>query len=153
MKVNYARIEVRTAYLSSDFGRDYALRVFDLTPDQLEAIVGRYTKGKRKGELRGMLTWQVVTKGGWIKTGGYGDGYVAFPNTRFDHAIADSWTCETIATPRLRNAETPESLCKPDHCYLHACEETIAIAADFDPVYCRIVSLLGMRPEFFSSST
>lgn len=87
--------EYKAADISSDFGRDYAMRVFSLTFDQLEAIVGRYTKGKRKGQLRGRLSWYRVVKGGWVKTGRYdfdgggASGFVAKPGVRFGHSIND----------------------------------------------------------------
>lgn len=89
----YARIETNTAYISTDFGRDYACRVFGLSLPELERIVGRYTKGKRKGELKGLLRWQKVAKGGWVRGHfGGGDGFVVKPNTRYDFEIVDSWT-------------------------------------------------------------
>ena len=88
MGTNYARIIIRSAFLSRPFGKDYAMRVFDLSEDQLESIVGRYTKGKRKGELRGILEWYHAEKGGWYKTEpGYMRGGVVKKNARFGHRI------------------------------------------------------------------
>jgi hypothetical protein len=89
------------AYLSSDFGRDLAMKHFRLTLDELEAKVGRYQKGKRKGELKGKLTWDKIEKGGWYKTGRYDEdaqiasGYVTYAQT-FNYNIVDSWTGELI---------------------------------------------------------
>lgn len=90
---NYASYESKFAYLSSDFGRDYACKVFNLTPAELEAKVGRLSRGKRKGQLRGHIVWAKTTKGGWIKTGSYdhgagqGNGFVAPPNLTFGHGV------------------------------------------------------------------
>ena len=92
-----ATIDSKFAYLSGDFGRDYAMKHFGLTIAELEAIVGRYTKGKRKGELRGAITWRKCVRGGWLSTGPnyYGEGrtsgHVVKPGHRFDHAIVDPW--------------------------------------------------------------
>jgi hypothetical protein len=96
-----AQWEEKTAPLFGDFGRDYAMRHFGLTLEQLEALVGRYTKGKYKGQLRGQIVWHVVTRGGWVKTGAYdfdamqGNGFVCKPGLRFGHAIQDRWTGDT----------------------------------------------------------
>lgn len=93
-----AQWEEKTAPLFGDFGRDYAMRHFGLTLEQLEALVGRYTKGKYKGQLRGQIHWCVTTRGGWVKTGRYdfdamqGNGFVIKPGFRFGHAIEDRWT-------------------------------------------------------------
>lgn len=75
---NYARIENRSAYLSSEFGEDYARRLFG---DEIIDALPRYVRGKRKGKIKGRVTWRKCVKGGWVKTGpygGYGDanGYV-----------------------------------------------------------------------------
>jgi hypothetical protein len=85
-----ARYELKQASLANDFGRDYALRTFNLTLDQIESLVGRYTKGKRKGELRGAIVWGVVTVGGWVREP-HG-GFVVRPGLRYGHGIVDSWS-------------------------------------------------------------
>lgn len=86
----YARVEDKAADLSSDFGRDYAMKTFALSLEDLEKLVGRYTRGARKGQLRGRLVWGVVTAGGWVKRFG-GGGFVVRPGLRYGHAIVDSW--------------------------------------------------------------
>lgn len=63
--------EIRQAYLNTDFGLELAVRRLGKTKEEIETLVGRYVKGKRKGELRGVLEWIKVTEGGWVKTGPY----------------------------------------------------------------------------------
>jgi hypothetical protein len=71
MTVNYAETQCRCAYLSTDFGAQLACRKFNLSFDELAEKVGRYSRGKRKGQLRGSISWHKVVKGGWVKTGRY----------------------------------------------------------------------------------
>lgn len=102
MGVNYAQFKDGSAYLSEDFGKQLAMKKFDLTEQQLEIVVGYYVKGKRKGLLKGMLTWTKCIKGGWVRTGPYNwdvgkaTGYVATPNTCRDFQLVDAWTREAI---------------------------------------------------------
>jgi len=98
--VNYAIIKPKFGYLSDLFIANLAMIKFNLTLEQLEKIVGRNTKGVRKGQLKGKLTWKKVVKGGWVKTGPYDEdrmrahGYVAVPGKTFDYQLVDSWTNE-----------------------------------------------------------
>lgn len=104
MKVNRAIFQSRFAYLSEDFGKELAMKKLNCTEEELEKIVGRYVKGKRKGLLKGKIAWTKCIKGGWVKTGPYNEelmratGYVAIPNSCKDFAIVDSWTNEMIRT-------------------------------------------------------
>jgi hypothetical protein len=90
---NYATIESKSAPINSEFGMNFACRLFNLTPEELEAKVGRYSRGPRKGLLRGWLVWAKTTKGGWVKTGAYdhdagaGNGFVAPANLTFAHGV------------------------------------------------------------------
>ena len=99
---NYAVFVDRYAYLSEDFGRDLAMRKFGLCENQLEQIVGRYIKGKRKGKLKGKIVWTKCIKGGWVKTGPYdwdvgqACGYVASPGKCDNYILVDAWTSEPI---------------------------------------------------------
>lgn len=86
----YAHFEEKQAYLSSDFGRDYAMKSFNLTLEQLETLVGRYSKGKRVGQLRGIIRWKVVTRGGWVRS--LSGGFAIRPGLRYGHSIVDGWT-------------------------------------------------------------
>lgn len=61
---NYARIESRTAYLSTDFGEEIARKWFgDETVDSLP----RFSRGPRKGKIKGVVSWRKVVKGGWVR--------------------------------------------------------------------------------------
>lgn len=101
-----ASVDLKSAYLSNEFGRDYAMRVFELTEAELEAIVGRYTRGKRKGLLRGLLTWKHCIRGGWYVTG-HGDwdgrtsGHVVKPGLRWDHEIVDPYKSGPNGNPKV----------------------------------------------------
>lgn len=64
--MTFAKFEVRTADLSTDFGREIAEKWF---PGMVEGLP-RYVRGKKKGKLKGCVSWRKVTKGGWA--GDYG---------------------------------------------------------------------------------
>lgn len=93
MATNYAATEHRIAYLNTTFGRELAQLWLGLDNDMIEAIVGRYSRGKRKGQLRGAIAWSKVTRGGWTWQNG---GHVKLPGTISDVRIVDAWTMETI---------------------------------------------------------
>ena len=59
---NYANIETQSAYLSSDFGENFARKLFG---DEILDALPRYVRGKRKGKIKGRLTWHKCTRGGW----------------------------------------------------------------------------------------
>ena len=63
-----ANIDYRNGYMSSEFIEGMARRYFG---DSVVDALPRYVKGKRKGQLKGFLRWQKVSKGGWVKTGAY----------------------------------------------------------------------------------
>ena len=83
------------AMLSEDFGRTYAMRIFDMSEEELERIVGRYSRGKRVGKLRGSIAWWSVKSGGWLR----GAGVVA-PKTTAGHMIVD-YHGETLYAPKF----------------------------------------------------
>lgn len=87
----FADETTKSCYINTDFGQNLACRKFNLTLEELELIVGRYKKGKRKGELKGQLHWTKVINGGWVS----GLGLVA-PNFTYGYYITDSHTGETI---------------------------------------------------------
>ena len=103
--MSHAVIESRQGYINEEFIHDLAMRKLDLTADELEQIVGRYSKGKRKGQLRGMLLWKKCVKGGWVKTGPYDQdamqacGYVQRPGATWDYQLVDSWTLQVLPWP------------------------------------------------------
>ena len=63
-----ANIDYRDGYMASEFIEGMARRYFG---DDVVDASPRYVKGKRKGQLKGFLRWQKVSKGGWVKTGPY----------------------------------------------------------------------------------
>lgn len=97
-----AEISYKTAYLNTDFGLNLAMRRLELSQDDIEKIVGRYVRGKRKGQLRGKISWLKVDQGGWVKTGPYdfeamrGTGFVARLKVTYGYSIVDAWTGEHI---------------------------------------------------------
>jgi hypothetical protein len=95
MSVNYAVIETKESYLNSTFGRELAQLWLGLDNEMIESIVGRYSKGKRKGQLRGAIQWKKVIRGGW-KHDACGGGHVELPGRVSDIRIIDAWTKETI---------------------------------------------------------
>lgn len=63
--VQVYRAEVKTAALSHEFGQGLALRWFGRDAASLAAEFGTYTRGPRKGLVRGRIVWVKVTEGGW----------------------------------------------------------------------------------------
>jgi hypothetical protein len=78
------------AYLNSAHGLAIACKVFEKTEEEIEAIVGRYARGSRVGELRGSITWSKLRHGGWIS--GFG---VADRGLEFGHAI-QNWDGDVL---------------------------------------------------------
>lgn len=60
---NYAQIDSRSAYLSTDFGEEIARKWFG---DESVDSLPRYTRGPRKGKIKGAVTWSKVIRGGWV---------------------------------------------------------------------------------------
>jgi hypothetical protein len=66
MAVQRMKYEEKAGYLANNqFIIDLACKKLELSLEQLETIVGRYSRGQRKGELRGCLKWWKITEGGW----------------------------------------------------------------------------------------
>ena len=93
--INYAQAEEHFGYLSKPFIFDLACRKFNLSPDELIAKVGRYSRGKYKGLSKGKLLWWKIVKGGWVKTGPYdwesqrAQGHVIQPGATFGYHVVD----------------------------------------------------------------
>ena len=97
----HAHISHKQAFLNSDFGLQLAMKKFEKTEAEIEEIVGRYVRGKRKGELRGILKWQKVERGGWIKTApGYMEGFLCRFKVSFDYSI-ENWDGDCLASTSL----------------------------------------------------
>jgi len=102
MTATYARVMIRFGYLNEPFILDLACQKLDLSQEEITEAVGVYSRGKRKGQLRGNLMWLKVENGGWLKDGpGYMNGHVVRPGTTFDYKIVDAWTNETIQITKL----------------------------------------------------
>jgi len=94
MRVNYAASVTNTAYLNQRFGLEVAHLFLGLDNDILESIVGRYSRGKRKGQLRGAIRWTKVVRGGWKHTNR--GGRVAYPGEISDVQLIDAFTGKTL---------------------------------------------------------
>lgn len=87
MSVNYAEYYFRHGWMSNDFIENLARRYFG---DEVVDSLPRYVRGKRKGQLKGMLRWSKVAKQGWCRTGGRdNDGYATgFVELRLDKIVS-----------------------------------------------------------------
>ena len=54
---NYAQIDARSAFLSTDFGEEIARKWFG---DEAVDALPRYVRGPRKGKIKGAVTWSKV---------------------------------------------------------------------------------------------
>lgn len=63
---NYAEFETRTASPDSRFGMALLESYLGVNREMVEALVGRYARGKRRGQLRGIVEWTRCTHGGWV---------------------------------------------------------------------------------------
>lgn len=118
--IQRAAFETKSAPLSSDFGRKVAEEKFGAE------LVGRFptfTRGPRKGMLKGYLCWTKCTVGGWarshpedrslpgvVKPGTSGWRItMAHPDSDPNgHAIVARWTYARPA-PVVENLQTPEA--------------------------------------------
>lgn len=92
----HAHYQTNKAYLSQSFGRSLVQLWFGFDNDILEAIVGRYSRGKRKNQFRGAITWTKCIRGGWSGGAPGEGGFIMYPGQIFDVAIIDAFTGETI---------------------------------------------------------
>jgi len=65
--VQYARVERKSAPLSSEFSREFVERRFGgkESADLIYSLLPVYSRGPRKGTVKGFIHWQKVTVGGW----------------------------------------------------------------------------------------
>ena len=105
---NYADIQTRNAWLSSEFGEQMARRYFG---DEAVDNMPRYARGKRKGLLKGQIEWRKVERGGWVsdQRASNGRGYVerrrgkviaadlVMPQWGEEPEVLLSWTAEQEA--------------------------------------------------------
>jgi hypothetical protein len=69
---NKATLTEKTAALATEFGLEYAERLFGA---EALAALPRYVRGKNAGKLKGHLIWIKCERGGWSPYG------VAYPNS------------------------------------------------------------------------
>jgi hypothetical protein len=95
MSYQRAQIENRIARLNTEFGLTLAMRKFELTEADIEKIVGRYKRGKHKGELKGAIAWKKCVVGGWKRNDRNDRGGVVRPGS-YDYKITDAWDAEKV---------------------------------------------------------
>jgi hypothetical protein len=78
------------AYLNTDQGLAIACKAFSKTEAEIEAIVGRYSRGKRVGQLRGSIVWSTILRGGWVSGVGVVDR-----GLEYGHSI-QNWDGENL---------------------------------------------------------
>lgn len=66
MVIQKVQITEKSVYLNTDFGMDLAVKKLNMTEDEIVKIVGRYSKGKHKGEIKGKLIWFKIVEDGWF---------------------------------------------------------------------------------------
>lgn len=64
-----ARFADMSSSLASEFGLALAIRKLGTSVEELEAVLGRYTRGKNKGNLRGYIKWFKIESAGWCRLG------------------------------------------------------------------------------------
>ena len=62
--VQYAKFETKFAYLSTDFGLEWTMKLFGA---EVIADLPRYFRGPRAGKLKGVVEWRKVIVGGWTR--------------------------------------------------------------------------------------
>lgn len=120
--VQRAAFETKTAPLSSEFGRKVASEKFG---EQVVASFPTFSRGPRKGELKGFLCWTKCTVGGWTHNHpdkGGDRGGVLRPGTYHwrltmahpqadphGHSIVARWTWVKGGDPIVENLQRPEA--------------------------------------------
>lgn len=85
--VQYAKLESKSAALSGEFGQSFLKRRFgdDLAAYILETLP-KFSRGPRKGLIKGYIHWTKCNEGGWFRSGpsyhGSPVGRVIYPGTR-----------------------------------------------------------------------
>jgi len=70
MPIQYARIVKKSAPLESDFARSFVAKRFgDDVAAMIFAEMPRYSRGPRKGQIKGYVLWDKVEIGGWVRNG------------------------------------------------------------------------------------
>ena len=65
----YAKYSYKRAWLNTEFGENYAKRIFG---EQFIQTLPIASKGKNKGKIKNhFIEWKKVEAGGWVRTGQY----------------------------------------------------------------------------------
>ena len=93
-----AKFEVRSAFLWTDFGLDFAKRHF--TQEQID-LLPRFIRGAKKGKTKGQIVWIKCLEGGYVYDRLFGDVPMSYienrPNTTIAYVLA---TAEYGAEPQ-----------------------------------------------------
>ena len=93
----YAQISERTAGLWTEFGLNFATRLFGA---EALADLPRFQKGKNKGKIKAVLRWRKVERGGWVSRGA--SYYDDTPNGHVENRVGK------IIEAELRESAWPE---------------------------------------------
>ena len=89
----YAKHREEIRYLNTPQGLAFASKQLDLTPEEIEAIVGKYSRGKYVDTLRGAVKYDYYYYGGWKAEGpGEHNGRVIRPGTILNVELVDLFT-------------------------------------------------------------
>ena len=113
MGVNYAEIEERYSWLSSEFGENMARKYFG---DEAVDEMPRYVRGKRKGLLKGQIQWRKVERGGWVsrevgverRVGKVIEAKLVIPVWGDDDELIYTWDLESREVSKCRKKERHE---------------------------------------------
>jgi hypothetical protein len=89
----YARIVEHETSLSTDFGLALACRKLGMDESALAEKLGRYSRGPRKGKIKGNLRWQKVIQAGWVRMNG---SFLADSDAGYDRA--PGFVCRLVGT-------------------------------------------------------
>ena len=108
--VNYAQTTQRSAALHTDFARQFVERRWGkVVADALYAALPQYSRGPRRGMVKGYVHWTKCERGGWVRGGerredGQAVGHVERPGVR---DVRVRWTCDPLSAVLL---EDPRNL-------------------------------------------
>lgn len=104
----YARLETLSAPLTTEFGLDWATKLFGA---EAVASLSVFTKGKNKGKPKQSIIWRKATTPGWcrevqmpVAVGQLTDAWIGlWPTTPRESAVSGSWCgrTETLALSRI----------------------------------------------------
>jgi len=80
----YARTEIKFAPLASDFGKSFVARRYgEAGAALIYSLLPKFSRGPRKGLVKGYVRWTKVHSGGWVRNAyNISGGHVELPGTR-----------------------------------------------------------------------